>query len=64
MKYPLVMELAKSAVELLIKDENMDPDLVPDVASLIEELQEDGYLPRADAAELLGLLNVHHGRPK
>jgi hypothetical protein len=63
-KYPMVMELAKSAVELLIKDENMSTDLASDVALFIEELNEDGYLPREDAAEMLGLLNQLHGRPK
>lgn len=62
MKYPLVMELAKSAVEALLAQDDFDPDLIPDTASLIEELHEDGYYDVADRDELLNILEERHGR--
>lgn len=61
MKYPLTMELAKSAVQALMATD-LDPDLIPDVEALIEELHDDGYLPVEDRDELLKQLENDHGR--
>lgn len=63
MKHPMTMELAKSAVEALIASD-LDPDLIPDVSALIEELHEDGFFDKADHDELQARLEKEHGRKR